>query len=317
MDEVFRRLQRLLSEADTNSTHTLVCFLCAVSCLFPLIFIYPLADFENSIIKLSLLSERNKQSSIVAASLAIPIFLDLAIEIVLSNLTNDKSDKIKMHVKQALLNSPERFLLACAILTVPISTFLPSNTAHLVNIYLCLYKSRLIFMGGAAFSSLCRYDPKYWPVRTTNIGIALLGTACFMGAFADNIRDGNQITLVFHLLALTLFAAGSLLFFYCNIKWLISAIPRLCQAYWTSSTRENTSNSVPDVRDSLFHVLYVTTVTGASIVLTVTRKLYPENSKLNADALFFHNLLFNLYLLFVMYMSERMIKYEVVQGLVS
>ena len=155
----------------------------------------------------------------------------------MSVLTIDKSDKIKMHVKQALLNSPERFLLACAILTVPISTFLPPDTAHLVNIYLCLYKSRLILMGGAAFASLCRYDPKFWSVRFTNIGIALLGAACFAGSFADNTMDGNSISPIFHILALILFAIGSMMFFYCNFKWLVSVIPRLYQALWIAPSR--------------------------------------------------------------------------------
>jgi hypothetical protein len=317
MIKVLRGVQRRCAAASTNSIQASVIFLLGVSCLLPLINVYPIADFENSVIKLSLMSQRNKNSSIVAASLAIPVFLDLALETLMSILTIDKSDKIKMHVRQALLNSPERFLLACAILTVPISTFLPSDTAHLANIYLCLYKSRLIFMGGAAFSSLCRYDPKFWPVWLTNFGIALLGAACFGGAYADNTMDGNSISPIVHIVALTLFAIGSMIFFYCNIKWLISVIPRLCRALWIAPSRENLSNTSPDVRDSLFHVLYVTTVTGASIVLSVTRKLYPENSRLNSDALFAHNLLFNLYLLFVMYISERMVKYEVVKGLVS
>lgn len=271
-------------------------------------------EFKESSANFDLTSQRNRDSAIVAFSLTIPIMVDIVFETFTSIFYGDDSRKIKMHVKQALLNTQERFVLACGILSVPATAFLPSGTQNIVNIYLCLYKCRVVLVGGAIIISLCRYDPVYWPVVSTYCALIFLSLACIMGSFADNLYPQHTESVA-HSISTLLFFCGSAIFFFCNLRWLITVLPRLSVCLSTRKVRkEGQRSSVSS--DLLFPILYVITVTGASMMLTITRRLYPESEKRNAEHLFVHNLGYNIYILFVMYISERMIKYQVVQGLV-
>lgn len=304
-------LRLLPPSMSTNVTQISICFFAGIYCLFPLV-IGPLTSFKDSSDLFDLTSQSNRDSSIVAIALTVPIFVDLATEIFTSIVIGDKSNKIKMHVKQALLNTRERFVLACGIITVPLTAFLPPATPHLVNIYLCLYKCRIILVGGSVLASLCRYNPVHWPMRATSSAIILLAVACITGSFADNFYPPNTPSVA-HSTATILFMAGSTIFFACNFRWLFYTLPPLFMQYvrWNSNIRSASGST-----DLLFPVLYVLTVTLSSLSLTILRRLYPENVKQSAEGVFHHNLAFNIYLLFVMYISERMMKYEVVQGLV-
>ena len=298
----------------TNFIQAVICFCCGIYCLLPLA-MSNLTEFRESSANYDLTSQRNRDSAIVAFSLTIPILVDVVSETFTSFFYGDDSRKIKMHVKQALLNTHERFVLACGILCVPATAFLPSETQNIVNIYLCLYKCRVILVGGAIIISLCRYDPVYWPVNSTYCAVIFLALACITGSFADNLYPPHTQSVA-HSISTLLFFSGSAIFFFCNLRWLITAVPKLSVCLSTKKVRkEGQRSSVSS--DLLFPILYVTTVTGASMMLTITRRLYPESVAKNAEHLFIHNLVYNIYILFVMYISERMIKYEVVQGLVS
>lgn len=305
-------LRLITPPISTNLLQILISFVGGICCLFPLV-IGPSMNFRESKDNFDLTSQRNRDSSIVAIALTVPIFVDLVTEITTSIVIGDRSSKIKMHVKQALLNNMERFVIACGIITVPLTAFLPPSTPNLVNIYLCLYKSRLILVGGTVFASLCRYNPVHWPRKATYSAVLLLAVACFTGAFVDNfyLPDTSSVA---HSIATILFMAGSFIFFACNFRWLYFTLPPLFMQYVRANSNIRSTTGSTDL---LFPVLYVLTVTLASLSLTILRRLYPESIKENSEGLFYHNLGFNIYLLFVMYISERMMKYEVVQGLVS
>jgi hypothetical protein len=313
MNEFMQKMLRSISPPiSTNLLQILIGFFGGLYCLFPLI-IGPSINFQGSAEHYDLTSQRNRDSAIVAIALTVPIFVDLVTEIITSIVIGEKSNKIKMHVKQALLNNMERFVIACGIITVPLTAFLPPSTPNLVNIYLCLYKSRLILVGGTVFASLCRYNPVHWPTKATYTAVTLLAVACSTGAFADNFYP-PETSSVAHSIATILFMAGSFIFFACNFRWLYFTLPPLFMQY----VRANSNvRSTAGTTDLLFPVLYVVTVTLASLSLTILRRLYPENIKQNSEGLFYHNLGFNIYLLFIMYISERMMKYEVIRGLVS
>jgi hypothetical protein len=313
MNEFIERMLRSTSPTiSTNLLQILIGFFGGLYCLFPLL-IGPSINFRDSVDHFDLTSRRNRDSSIVAIALTVPIFVDLITETIASIVTGDKSNKVKMHVKQALLNSRERFVIACGIVTVPLTAFLPPSTPNLVNIYLCLYKCRLILVGGTVFASLCRYNPVHWPAKATYSAVTLLAVACSTGAFADNFYPPNTSSVA-HSVATILFMAGSFIFFACNFRWLYFTLPPLIMHYVRSNPNIRSTTGSADL---LFPVLYVLTVTLASLSLSIFRRLYPENIKQNSEGLFYHNLGFNIYLLFVMYISEKMMKYEVVQGLVS
>lgn len=67
----------------------------------------------------------------------------------------------------------------------------------------------------------------------------------------------------------------------------------------------------------LFPIIFVITSLVASGVLVLMASTYNGAQNYNVSALYTHNVAFVLYLLFITYGSMRMMKYEVVQGLVS
>ena len=294
----------------TNFCQILLCFVGGICCFIPL-HASSLTDYANSMRRETLTSSRSRDSAIAAVALTLPIFLEIITDIITSVAA--KSEKVEMHVKQALLNTRERFVLACGVLSVSVTAFLPADYPHLVNIYLCTNNCRLTFVGGAVIISLCRCDPKCWTLRKTYLALMLLVTSTVIGTFADNWSALSPIKYL-HDVAYALFMSALTILLYCNILWLYSTLPKLISLLSKKMRKSDivNRNSLP-----IFPFMYVATVTLATIVLVVTRRTYPERERKNADALFYHNLGFNMYLLFIMYISERQTKFEVIQGLVS
>lgn len=297
----------------TNFWQISFCFIGGILCFIPLR-LNSLTDYADSMRRETLTSSRSRDSAIAASSLTLPIFLEIITDIVTT--VSAKSEKVEMHVKQALLNTRERFVLACAILSISLTAFLPTDTPHLVNIYLCMNNCRLTFVGGAVIISLCRCDPNFWSPRKTYVALTLLASSTVTGAFADNwsvLSKSNTSKNV----AFMLFMLALAILLYCNVLWLYSMVPQLITGIHHYS-RKMKCEDIGGLRNfPIFPFLYVLTVTLATIVLVVTRRTYPENERKNADALFYHNLGFNMYLLFIMYISERQTKFEVIQGLVG
>jgi hypothetical protein len=301
------------SSMTTNFLQILICFTGGILCFIPLR-LNSLTDYSDSMRRETLTSSRSRDSAIAASALTLPIFLEIITEIITS--VSAKSEKVEMHVKQVLLNTRERFVLACAILSISVTAFLPTNSPHLVNIYLCMNNCRLTFVGGAVIISLCRCDPNFWSLKKTYVALILLVSSTVTGAFADNWSIVSENSTC-HNVAFTLFMLALAILIYCNVLWLYAMFPTLILELRHYS-RKIKKEGIEGLKNfPIFPFLYVLTVTLATIVLVVTRRTYPENERRNADALFYHNLGFNMYLLFIMYISERQSKFEVIQGLVS
>lgn len=297
----------------TNFIQIMLCFIGGICCFIPLR-LDSLTDYADSMRRETLTSSRSRDSAIAASALTLPIFLEIITEIITS--VSAKSEKVEMHVKQALLNTRERFVLACGILSISVTAFLPTDSPHLVNIYLCMNNCRLTFVGGAVIISLCRCDPNFWSQRKTYVALVLLVSSTVTGAFADNWSCYGK-SATWHDIAFMLFMLALAILFYCNVLWLFSMFPQLISGIRNYSRNMQLEGMESLKKFPIFPFLYVLTVTLATIVLVVTRRTYPENERRNADALFYHNLGFNTYLLFIMYISERQTKFEVIQGLVS
>ena len=303
----------------TNVIQTLICFVGGLSCLFPLL-MDSIVDFSDSSLLVTLRSLRFRDSAVFAISVTLPIFVDILSELFSAVALRNKSEKVKMNAEEALLNTRERFILYCGIMTIPITAFFPLGTRNLVNIYLCLRRSRSMFVFGAVITSSCRYDVNFWPEGRTYSLLLLLICATTSGALADNISVLGTFSPM-RITAAGFYLLAGAIFFYSNINWAYSAIPRLFKKMTTTTSDEIQeslgTNNHPRRSNLVFPLLYATASTTVCIVSVVASKAYGGEDSYSTDALFVHNLVFIIYLMVIMYISERKLKYEVVQGLVS
>jgi hypothetical protein len=312
----------LFSSANTNTAQFLICLLGGIFCLIPL-GMSSIVDFTQSPLLFTLTSLRFRDSAVFAASVTLPLFFEVTFEIISAIMTGKKTGKSKMNVDAVLLNTRERFLLFCGIVTIPMTALLPSNTYHLVNLYMCLRRSRTVFVFGGVVTSLSRYDNNNWPVRKCYLMLISLICGAAIGAFADNY---SLLGAPSHLRNLsTVFnVCFSGTFVYCNCMWLCSDIPRLFKGFFSISGEGcNTIDTIQNSRgisrcpNLISPLVYATSTTLVGCLSVAAAMTFGGADKYGADALFLHNLMFIIYLLMIMYISERMLKNEVVRGLVS
>jgi hypothetical protein len=299
----------------TNSIQILICCSAGVCCFTPLML--PLSEnLGESLLKIALRSHQNRDSAVAALALTAPIFMEITTEMILSFLRRNDAKKADIHTEHELLNWQERLLLVCGIITIPIAAFLPSDTTNIVYIYLCLRKCRSMLVAGAIIISLCRYDPKIWTVRITHLILLLVAAGTIVGSFSTTVNSASTIGYGF-------FMAGIGAFFFCNVRWLSSVLPSLTKAM-TLSNPSNTAKGISvleqstcDITDLLLQLAYILTISVISVALITAYYMFPGIGLYSPTAMFYNNLAFVFYLLFIMYISERKMKFKVVQGLVS
>ena len=303
-------------EMNTNLIQIFLCFTASFCCLLPMSI--TMVDLSDSPLSVTLRSVRFRDSAIFATSVTLPILMDVMSELFNAFVARNKPNRIKMRPKKPLLNTTERFMLYCGIMTIPMTAFFPAGTANLVNIYLCLRRSRTVLVFGAVVTSLGRYDRKFWSPPITYALLLLLICGATTGSFNDNSNSVRYQKIGFAIV--TVFYQGVAITFYsCNAIWLYATLPKLFRVMWRSADNQPCENleNQSDNRYQIFPLLYATATSvffAGSILAAI---IYRGEDNYSADALFLHNLMFILYLLLQMYMSERMLKCEVVEGLVS
>ena len=306
----------LTSAMKRNVYQTLMVLLGGLLCLVPLCF-SRLIDFSTTSAHIALASQINRDVGVAALTLTLPILLDVTVEI-LSAFATRKLMKINAQIGTILLNTRERFLLACGMLTISIVVFLPTETPRKVNIYLCLNRCRVLFLVGSTAVSLCRLDPKFWTERMMYSGLTLMIISTIIGSFCDNISAFQSSGASTVALATYLTSFG--IFTFCSIRWLWHTTPKVWAAariafiYSTAESEriENKSNNY-----LLFPYAYVLTVYLLSVILVVSKRLRPDEHVITTNSLFYRNLATNLYYLILIYISDKMIRHEIIYGLVS
>jgi hypothetical protein len=281
----------------TNSIQILVCCGAGIFCFTPLM-LHPSENPGASLLKFALTSHQNRDSAVAALALTAPILMEIITEMTFSFLRRNDVKKANIHIEQELLNWRERLILVCGIITIPIAAFLPPETVNMVNAYLCLRKCRSMLVAGAIIISLCRYDPKIWTVRITYLILLLLAVGTIVGSFMTGVGA----------------------FFICNARWLCSVLPSLNKAMIPSNAVQGISikvQSTDDMTDLLLQLVYILSITIISLILIATYYMFPGIGLYSPTAMFYNNLAFVLYLLFIMYISERKMKFKVVKTLVS
>lgn len=290
-----------------------VCLFIGFSCLIPLfIGATNSSEYIDSDLHAAISSHRNRDSAITAIALALPILAELAIERIISAFIKDKSENTKSIVKHALLNRTERFAVACGLLTIPITAFLPHHILSFVNIYLCLRKCRYVITGAAVLVSLYRLDNNVFTLLKTCFNIVLVAIGSVSGCYAENFCDlrGTNYLVIRELGNFCYLLAG-IITLYCILRWLISFISVLIKGYTTTEEYMDTD------LNTVLPILYVFSTGGAIIIMLTTNRVNPDSDKYTSSTLFYHHMGLILYIIFLISLSERAIKFEIIRGLVS
>ena len=308
----------------SNSIHIMICIIGGLSCLLPLYF-FPESQLEDTKLRPALSSGPVRDSAVAAVALVLPLIMEILTDVFVS--CTERADRIKYNCRNALLNSPERFVFVCGTAIAPIIALLPRETASWAYIYLCCSKCQLMMVGGAVAVSFCRYDKRYWTESLTYLFLLLLTMGTVGSAFTDNQTAQTSETLGDRIryASYSLVLMATLLFFGCSARWLRKVFPKLLlirTLFHTSEAKEcesfqGTGDLNCDVGQLIFPFMYISTSLAACLLLALIAILYPGISTFNTNALFFHNLSFIFFLLIINYTSIRMMRQQVVDGLVS
>lgn len=301
----------------SNTIQICSCLTAGALCFLPLVF-GRLLSYSSSPLPAALSSEMNRDMAVSALTLVVPIMMSIATDIFTAIYLRDESKELRAHVEGELLNIPERFLLAFGILVSPIPAFFNMHTPHLINMCFCMRKCRLLLVGGTIMISLCRYDPKHWSVKKTYFALVLLSIAAITGSFALNSSSAQTEDDVATKVASAFLLCSVVLFYTCCFGWLRSVRPKLLQqCLFRNNTRTFRNTTTSDNSNHLlFPTLYVIVACMAGITVIIASLVLPSY-KYGKNALFFDNMANILFLLLIMYISDRMSKHEALRGVVS
>ena len=284
---------------------------------------------ELSPLRWAILSQSNRDLSVASLSLIIPLIMDLVTELAYSSWMRGKDDNVKIRVKQSLLNGIERSATLFGTAIVPLTALFPAQTHNLAYIHACCERCQLVMIGGTVMISLCRYNSKYWTIPRTYVTLIFLAIGTITLAFTANISDTDTsrgANYVISYVAYSSILASAAIFFWCSGLWLYAVIPTISPESFglprTSQTEKRQNNNEFSSRESnsadhlIFPALYVIVSMTTISMLIILSALYPWVAGRDERALLMHNLSFLLYIAIVSYVSIRMMKFEVVQGLV-
>lgn len=286
-------------------------------CFIPL-FTDKLVSFKSSPISRAVLSEKGRDLSIASITLAVPICMGILTDVITSITIRDMSKKIRPHVGRELLTSLERLVMTVAILVVSLPAFLDGNTANFVNIWLCMRRCRLLLVAGSVQVSLCRYDENFFSVKTSCLSLILMSIGSIMGVCGVNIIRLSTIPAILYISG-ALILLGIVVFLRNCWKWLFFVTPKVLKwAVQRSTSDPITGNSIATecCKHYIFPSILVASSATASIVLVFISSLYPA-IKFDSHSIFYDNLANIFFNVFTMYISDRMMKFELIEGLVS
>ena len=283
------------------------------------------------------LSESSGFTYCCASSIALvaPLFLDVLFDLAVISIGAISSVQIKKQkfvatdaVKFTFLNIPERLLILIGMTVVPVVAFLPKNTENLGLIYLCCDNCQQNLIGGTVLLSLCRYDKEYWSVRSTWLSLLLYCPGLVAGSFISNTYAGesppSQFIVVLDTLNYIFVLAPCLVFLFNSIRWLIIAYfevnswKELLNCF--SCVRPIPESPVLDSNRSADHKFFpmVYTIFGVGLVtlLCILIGVSPRTENYDAINLLQNSTPYLCFLVLISTMSMRMVKFEVVQGLV-
>lgn len=317
--------QLQVHDVDTNTIQVIICLLGGISCLLPL-YVNPTSKLERSPLRQALPSQSNRDFSVSALSLMLPLLLDLTAELINSawRRVRTRSEAVKIHDKKSLLNSMERATALFGAAIVPLSALLPENTANWAYVHVCCQKCQLILVAGAVLISMNRYDVKYWTTGHSFFSLFGLVSGTVTLSFLGNVEtiDAEKTSYYVSYTAYAIVLAAAASFIWCSFLWLNDIVPTLFPLILESrndnkKVNDNYAGTPTGAGHLLFPALYVVMSIILLCMLILLSALYHSMALYDANALNIYNLSFLAYVLFVSFVSIRMMKYEIFQALVS
>lgn len=315
--------------------HLLQCFLSGLCCLLPL-WLEMTSNLESRPLRDSLDENPGFRYSCVAnVALVVPLMLDTLFDLVTSKwLSFRKGDK-KLNngdsksPRYDFLNVYERLLIFLGVLVLPVVGFLPIDTDNLGLIYYCCNKCQQNWVGGAIIVSLCRFDREYWSTNSTLISLFCLSLGLIGSPFVGNKYAGTETPSlefkVFDVMTSLCTVAPCLTFVLNSGRWIIIVY---CKAHkwkkilmFTSTLPEHTDNGeVPHSNaddPAFFPMIY--TLCGTILIILLLSMIASAARIENYSCVHLgqNNVPCMVFVILISTLSMRMVKSEVVQGLVS
>jgi hypothetical protein len=318
----------------SNKIHVVICFVGSLLCLLPL-FTETSSKLESSALRSAISSQISREIASATLALTLPLVIDLATETFYISRNTDNSVITKVRVGFTLLNNIERAALLCGMAVVPVCSLFPNDTSNLALIYVCCQKCQLVLIVGAVMISLCRHNKKYWTVKGTSFSLICLVVGNILQAATDNVDMTSEFktprTTASRLSSILIILAVAS-HIWLNAFWLYAHYFHLFSAFRRKSNPGDPSpasgpgpghdvipNTLPQ-RDADGNITSPSQQVFISITAsTVLILLSVANSDVavkGANELHFRNSVFLLYILLVSYVSIRIMRNEVVQGLV-
>ena len=319
-----------------NELQLLFCFLSGIFCFLTLwLRVTSYLEFRPLREALNYCPEF-RYSCAASVALVLPLFSDVLLDVIdycrkLGSQENKRRIANESGAERFnFLNISERMLILMGIVVVPLVGFLPIHTENLALIYTCCSKCQLNFIGGAVAISLNRYNKEYWSTKCTNLSLILLSVGLISAPFLDNAfattTSPSALVIILDNGSFGSLLIPCVLFIVNSSRWLIIVY---CRAYsWKRSfmcssrpqtpvlnMRGTTANHSDD--HTFFPMLYTISGTALVGVLCLQIGLNDRSDSYDRVVLFRSSLPFLMFHILISTVSLRMVKNEVVQGLVS
>lgn len=308
-----------LCSMSANSAQIMFSVFGGLCCLLPLI-IGSKSTIEDSNLRHALSAELNRNSSIATLAITVPILIDVVVELFTQITAKGNFEKLNMYLNRPLLNPLERIVFLAGTILLASGALLPNETPNVAYIYACFSRCQLMLFSGAILTSLCRYNDKFWSVRSTFFILFLTFLASITGVCEDNISlkalpvgSLDTISKAFGILA------GGSLSILC-LRWMYITLPALVANLNSKSTKQNkeAAETTSSATNSLVFTMMYVTATLIFLLVTLAFDTGRERFRMyDSKSLFQQSLATILYLLFVTSLSTKMMKYELIQSLVS
>ena len=323
----------------SSSFHITYCLLAGMGCLLPLCLQLP-SHLELKPLRTSVLTSAAFTYSCVASiALVIPLFLDVVGDL----LSKSKGVPLSVPRKKrkapgleetrfTFLNASERSLILLGMIALPSVAFLPSSTEKLALIFVCCCKCQIMLVGGTIVISLCRYDKEYWSVQSTLVSLALFSCGLVSSAFLTNhiagiekpseflsVMDGTLFLItIIPCLIYTVNSFRWLIIVYCQAHFLKRFLMCSCdppQQLPTPTHSATAKNAAAD--HTFFPMVYTISTIAVETLLCATIGSSQRYEDYSPKDIIQNSIPFQGFLILITTLSMRMVKFEVVQGLVS
>ena len=327
----------MLSQKDRiswrQSLHMIICLISGLMCLLP-IMLDVSSNLETDSLRVALSTSTGFNFCCASCiALVVPLLLDVLFDLRAVSVNEISTAHINQSNTGTLsftfLNIPERLLILMGMIILPVVIFLPESTENLGLIYLCFVNCQLNLVGGTILLCLSRYDKEYWSERSTSISIFSYGCGLASSSFVFNTYAGeyppSRSLLIMYVICYFLQAAPVMVFLFNSIRWLIIVYCKIhswkghlmCGSKIQSLVKSDFIASSSTPKHTFFPMVYTVSVICITTSLTVVIEMSPRIERYTSADLWRNTLPYLLFLITISILSMRMVKFDVIEGLVS